>query len=97
MTQNFYVGTGMPDYDHRTEEQEDLDKKNRRATLVRVLCSAKMQEHPAADLVLLVDALGLGDELHELTRRSAERQRLLADVRRDLEQLSGRPAPQPGE
>jgi len=89
MTQNFYLGMSPDPYDKRTEEQEDLDAKNRRGTLLRVLHASRRQPHPAADLVLMVDALGLGEELDELTRRSAERQRDLADVRADLEKLAG--------
>jgi len=79
----------MSEYEHRNEEQEDLDARNRRGTLLRVLTSAKRQAHPGADLVLMVDALGLQDELDELTRRSPERQRELRDIREELDKLAG--------
>ena len=97
MSQNFYAGITMSDYEHRTEEQEDMDVRNRRKTLRRVLSSAKRQPHPAADLVLMVDALGLDEELKELSGRSERHQQILTDVRAELEQLAGRSGPQPGE
>lgn len=84
-------------HEDRTAEQEDLDTRNRRLILLRLLHSSRKQIHPAADLVLLADALGIDEELTELASRSERHQQILTDVRAELEQLSGRPGSQAGE
>jgi hypothetical protein len=94
------TGKRMPpplSHEARSEEQEDLDTRNRRLILLRLLHSSRKQVHPAADLVLLADALGIDEELTELASRSERHQQILTDVRAELEQLSGRSEAQPGE
>jgi hypothetical protein len=68
----------------RGEDQELLDEKHRRLGLVSVLELVQRQQTGAVDLVTLVDALGLAEQLDELAgsaRRAGERHRRLAAAR----------------
>jgi hypothetical protein len=66
------------------EDQEQINLKHRRSALVGVLELVQRQQTGAVDLVTIVDALGLEEQLDELAgsrRRNGERHRRLAAAR----------------
>ena len=71
--------------EYRSEEQEENDTKNRRKALIVTIDYAQAQRVPAEELLDLVDMLGLEEELVELAGGDPQRQRLLVDVRAQLE------------
>jgi hypothetical protein len=76
-------GENLPPHTTREAEQEELDVKNRRATLVAVL---RHNSGGADDLVRLVDMLDLGEELTELVGGDPERHRRLAAAQLKLDE-----------
>jgi len=76
------------EHEFRTEEQAELDAKNRRSTLVGILDHVQRHQGNGLDLVILVDALDLDEELKELAgpaRRSPKRHQRLKAARASAE------------
>lgn len=74
----------VPEYENRSEAQEDLDASNRRLTLVRLITHARAHHLGAVGLLDLVEAVGLEEELLELAGQAEEhpeRHRRLAAAR----------------
>jgi len=76
------VGNDMP-RDFRADEQKETDEKNRRSTLIGVLDHCIRHHLGPVDMVELINAVGLEDELNELAGSAAEtpeRHRRLLDA-----------------
>lgn len=69
------------EHDYRSEEQEELDTKNRRDALVAVLKQVRNRSLGTIGLVDLVEELGLEAELDEITVDETQRHRRIGQAR----------------
>ena len=76
--------TGSDGYADKTQHQLELDERNRRHTLLRLLTYARQTGMGTVELVKLVEELGLEDELELVVAEDPKRHRRITAARRLL-------------